>query len=82
MTMRVVIARPRPGIVRETRRVAHLFEISAGHDVPETLTALCGDEFGHGQLELLERPSGMPCEYCLRRSPTSYPELPATCASE
>jgi hypothetical protein len=76
MTVRVVIARPRPGVVGETRRVAHLFEIPAGQDVPETLTALCGDEFGHGQLEMLERPSGMPCESCLRLSPTPHPELP------
>lgn len=76
MTMRVVIARPRPGVVGETRRVAHLFEIPAGQDVPETLAALCGDEFGHGQLELLNRLSGMPCEPCLRLSPTPRPELP------
>ncbi|WP_338023716.1 hypothetical protein [Amycolatopsis vastitatis] len=69
MTVHLVIARPRRGVVGETRRLAHLFEIRAEHVVPESLTALCGIEFTQGQLELLDGLSGMPCESCLRLSP-------------
>jgi len=69
MTVRLIIARPLPGTVGETRRVVHVFPLRPHDVVPEQLTAYCGESFGRGQLELLDRPGGMPCVSCLRRSP-------------
>ncbi|WUV58029.1 hypothetical protein OG371_12310 [Amycolatopsis sp. NBC_01480] len=74
MTVRLLLARPLPGTVGETRRVVHVFEVPPENTTPEQLIALCGSAFGPGQLELLDRLRGMPCESCLRRTPTD-PEL-------
>lgn len=63
-----MLARPLRGTVGETRRVCHVFVLPRGKK-PERLTALCGTEFGPGQLELLNHPSGMPCVACLRNAP-------------
>lgn len=70
MTVRLVIARPLPGTVGESRRVVHVFPILVDETTPERLTAYCGAAFGPGELELLERPVGMPCVTCLHRAPT------------
>ncbi|WP_239071874.1 hypothetical protein [Amycolatopsis sp. SID8362] len=70
MTVRLIIARPLPGTVGESRRVVHVFPVSAEESTPEQLTAYCGAAFGPGELELLERPVGMPCVTCLHRAPT------------
>jgi hypothetical protein len=75
MTVRLVFGRPLPGTVGETRRVVHVFEVLTGDTAPERLTALCGSSFGHGELERLDRPQGMPCESCLRVTPGPDPEL-------
>ena len=75
MTVRLVFGRPLPGTVGETRRVVHVFEVPTGDVVPERLTALCGTSFGAGELERLDAVQGMPCESCLRRTPTPDPEL-------
>lgn len=77
MTTRLIIARPLPGTVGETRRVVHLFPLPADAAMPERLTAYCEATFGPGELELLERPLGMPCLICLQRSPRPTSELPA-----
>ncbi|MEU8633262.1 hypothetical protein AB0C38_13905 [Amycolatopsis sp. NPDC048633] len=69
MTARLIIARPLPGTVGETRRVVHVFPLSPEETAPERLTAYCGETFGPGELELLDRPVGMPCVSCLQRSP-------------
>lgn len=69
MTVRLFIARPMPGVVGETRRVVHVFPLWPDGTVPQRVTALCGAEFGHGQLELLDQPAGMPCERCLSCTP-------------
>jgi hypothetical protein len=69
MTVRLIIARPLPGTVGETRRVAHLFPLPSDQAAPERMTAYCGDTFGSAELELLDRPTGMPCVSCLRHSP-------------
>lgn len=75
-----VLVRFRVGIVGETRRTTHLVEIPP-EDLPSTpvtigdhirvITALCGQSFAPGEAELLPRLMGMPCEACLRRSPTN-----------
>ncbi|MEV4143647.1 hypothetical protein AB0J40_08250 [Amycolatopsis sp. NPDC049691] len=70
MTVRLVTARPLPGTVGESRRVVHVFPVPAEETMPERLTAYCGAAFGPGELELLERPVGMPCVTCLHRAPT------------
>jgi hypothetical protein len=77
MTVRLIIARPLPGTVGQTRRVVHLFPLPADGSVPERLTAYCDATFGPGELELLDRPVGMPCVMCLQRSPQPSGELPA-----
>ncbi|MTD55715.1 hypothetical protein [Amycolatopsis pithecellobii] len=66
MSAWLFIARPLPGTVGETRRVAHLFPEPT---TPDTITAYCGAAFGPHQLELLDTVGGMPCEACLARSP-------------
>jgi len=77
VTVRLLFGRPLPGTLGETRRVVHVFEVPPVDAVPERLTAFCGLSFGHGELEQLDRPTGMPCESCLRRTPTPDPELTA-----
>ncbi|QFU91595.1 hypothetical protein [Amycolatopsis sp. YIM 10] len=73
MTVRLFLARPLPGTVGETRRVCHLFPVP--DEETTQLVALCGDEFGPGELEQLDRPAGMPCESCLSRAPRDRPEV-------
>lgn len=69
----LVVARPLPGVVGETRRVAHLFpEVD---QVTGNLTALCEARFYWADLEVLDGVSGMPCEECLMRSPGPSPAL-------
>ncbi|GAB3579694.1 hypothetical protein GCM10027445_48740 [Amycolatopsis endophytica] len=58
-----VLARPRAGVVGETRRVAHVFPLPA--DRPGVLVAYCGFEGRPGELDVLDGPAGMPCERCL-----------------
>jgi hypothetical protein len=70
VTLRLIIARPLPGAVGETKRVCHLFPAPPEDTRPERLAAYCGAEFGPGELELLDRPQGMPCVACLRHAPT------------
>jgi hypothetical protein len=59
-----------PGIVGETKRVCHLFAAPPDGVPPERLSAFCGAEFGPGELELLDRPTGMPCVVCLSHAPS------------
>src|SRR6266496_2328180 len=77
MTVRLLFGRPLPGTVGETRRVVHVFELSDDVGVVERLTALCGVSFGRGELEHLDQVKGMPCESCLRETPTPDPALTA-----
>jgi hypothetical protein len=70
MTVPLIMARPLPGTVGETRRVVHLFPFLSSGITPEQMTAYCGETFGPGELELLDRrPTGMPCVICLSQSP-------------
>ena len=70
MTVRLLLARPLPGGVGETHRVVHVFEVPTEDTASDWLTARCGLVFGPGELELLDQLQGMPCESCLRRTPT------------
>ena len=76
MATQLLFGRPLPGVVGETRRVAHVFETPAQNTMPERLTTLCAESFGPGELELLDRPLGMPCTLCLSLTPNTAPALP------
>lgn len=69
MTIRIFIGRPLPGTVGETKRVAHIIGAPKDAPMPGRFTTYCGTEFDPEELELLDRPSGMPCESCLRYAP-------------
>lgn len=60
------VARFKPGRVRETRRVAHLFYLLPGAPQGFVLTAHCGETLAITDMEWLPFGGGMPCEDCLR----------------
>ncbi|WP_326938077.1 hypothetical protein [Amycolatopsis cynarae] len=66
---RLLLARPVSADRGLRARVAHIVPVP--EEVPGSmrLTACCGAEFGPGELELLDRVTGMPCEGCLSRAP-------------
>lgn len=57
--------RYRKGVVGETQRSCHLVPAPETDVVPETLIALCGQEFTPGTCDLLEIFTGMPCTVCV-----------------
>jgi hypothetical protein len=65
-----VIGRPAPGLVGETRRSAHLFQLTPGTVLYGTVTARCGAELCLFDIEWLNLGAGMPCECCLALSGT------------
>lgn len=69
MGVRLLIVRPRPGTVGESKRSVHLIDCPDDGPVPQRLYARCGASFGAGELELLDTVRGMPCESCLRHTP-------------
>jgi hypothetical protein len=64
-TAALLLVRYRAGVVGERARQCHLVPVPAGGGLPSSLVALCGAEFAPGEVELLPRPMGMPCELCL-----------------
>lgn len=62
---RLILARPLPGTVGESRRIVHVFPEQAG----DNLTAYCGTTFAASDMETLAAVCGMPCERCLARMP-------------
>ncbi|WP_410662956.1 hypothetical protein [Amycolatopsis sp. lyj-84] len=75
MTVRLFFGRQLPGTVGESRRVVHVLKAPPGDEIPKQLAAFCGAVFGRDELELLGEIRGMPCEQCLRETPTPTPEL-------
>ncbi|GLY70900.1 hypothetical protein [Amycolatopsis taiwanensis] len=69
MAIRLLLVRPVGPTVGERARVAHLVPVPEGMSRPERLATCCGAKFGPGELELLDRVVGMPCEVCLSRVP-------------
>lgn len=69
MAIRLLLVRPVGPRVGERARVAHLVPVQEGASRPERLATCCGAEFGPGELELLDRVAGMPCEVCLSCAP-------------
>lgn len=65
----LLLVRYIPGLVGESQRSVHLVlqpdhvDFQAGK-----LTALCGATFGPGELDLLDRFTGMPCNKCIALS--------------
>jgi len=64
----MVLARPKPGTVGETKRVVHLFLAVA--QASDAVTALCGTSFSPRTLDVLDHASGMPCTACLANCPS------------
>lgn len=69
MTVRIFLVRPRPGVVGERKRIVHVVRAPENESVPERCTTYCGAEFDVDDVELLDRPRGMPCESCLNLAP-------------
>ncbi|GDY29697.1 hypothetical protein GTS_13300 [Gandjariella thermophila] len=57
----------------------HIVAFPDGEEIPESLTAYCGELILRGTAEALTKPCGMPCTLCLWRAPLPPPpsELPA-----
>lgn len=72
----LLLVRAVPGSMGERERVAHVVAIPSAGQRPQQLKTRCGVTFAPGELELLDGPSGMPCEECLRRSATTYVNAP------
>lgn len=64
----ILLVRLRRGLVRESRRTIHIVPVP-DDEAPTHLTAHCGLAIHPGQAELIDQPSGMPCEHCLARAP-------------
>jgi hypothetical protein len=60
------VARFKPGLVGETRRVAHLFYLLPGVPQGFVLTAHCGEALTITDVQWLPFGGGLPCEDCLR----------------
>lgn len=74
MGLRLILVRPLPDAVGETRRATHLIDLADDTaELPEQLAARCGARFAAGQLELLDGIRGMPCELCLAARPPNDP---------
>ena len=65
-----VFARYKPGVARESERVAHVLSIPDDGSKPEALTALCGQQFPPDVMEQLEPWAGMPCIGCTLNMPS------------
>jgi hypothetical protein len=72
-----VIARRRRGLVSESRRVSHLFQLLPGVSQGFHLIAHCGSPIPITELEWLDLHgrSGMPCMGCLQVLAQRLPEL-------
>lgn len=70
---RVVFARYRYGAESESRRVSHVIDLLVDANLPGSVTALCGEQFPPGVLELMPQWAGMPCLACTLRMPAERP---------
>lgn len=70
----VMLVRVLPGLIGESQRVVHVVPAAAGLASPQTLKAYCGMFLDAGQVELLERITGMPCDQCVLKAPLGQPE--------
>ena len=68
----VILGRLKPGRVRESHRVVHVFPLTtdALHTATAALTARCGIQLLITDLQRLPRLIGMPCDHCLLHSLT------------
>lgn len=64
----MVVGRPAPGLVGETRRCAHLFPLRPGMLLYGSIVAHCGTKLHLPDIEWLNIGAGMPCECCLALS--------------
>jgi hypothetical protein len=66
-----IILRPRSGLIRGTRRLAHLVRLLPGQAQGIQLSAQCGEKLTILETETLSAGAGMPCERCLLETPVS-----------
>lgn len=71
MAIQMLLVRPLAGTVGERARVVHVLVVQPRAWRKARLRACCGTEFGPGDVEMLGKVSGMPCEACLRDAPTA-----------
>jgi hypothetical protein len=67
-----IIARLKAGLVRETRRIVHMFRLLPGVPLGHALTARCGETLSIADTEWLSAGTGMPCESCLGMAARDY----------
>jgi hypothetical protein len=75
----IIFVRLRRGIVGESKRTVHVVPLPTEADeIPDKLTAYCGEDFEPGTIERLDQPTGMPCVRCLMLAPLpNAPTLPS-----
>ena len=66
----VLLGRLKPGLIRETRRVVHVFLLVPEARQATMLTSRCGERLPVTDLQWLPGLSGMPCEHCVLDSLT------------
>jgi hypothetical protein len=74
-----ILVRLLPGKVGESRRVVHVVPIPDVEEIPDVLTAYCGEEIRPDTAEWLPQMCGMPCTTCAFTAPAPQTgELPTT----
>jgi hypothetical protein len=64
----ILLGRIKSGLVLESRRVVHVFELTPDLPNATTLTSSCGENLLVEDLQWLPRLAGMPCEECVVHS--------------
>jgi len=74
----LAVGRLTAGLIGESRRSAHLFDLARESRELTSLVARCGVELPVNEIEWLSLGAGMPCERCLGLSGTHFEQLPST----
>jgi hypothetical protein len=71
----LAVGRLAAGLVGESRRTAHLFDLEQESGELRALVARCGAELQVNEIEWLALGAGMPCERCLRLDGTTREQV-------
>jgi hypothetical protein len=71
----LAVGRVSAGLVGESRRSAHLFDLRQESKDLRSLVARCGAELPVSEIEWLSLGAGMPCEHCLGLSRTTLEQV-------
>jgi hypothetical protein len=72
----LAVGRLSVGLIGESRRSAHLFDLDVDSKRLTSLTSRCGNELPVSDIEWLSLGAGMPCERCLGLGSTDPQVLP------